>query len=286
MRPILRWLAIAATPLLLAAGNPAATPGTLIECERRFAADAAATGTRAAFLRHMAESGVVFRPGPVNARLWWEARPAASDRLEWTPEVAELSSSGDLGWTSGPWTFRADSAAREADARGHYLTVWRHHEHEGWKAVIDGGVSHGGAAAPSGAPDLRMLPGGAPRGSGPLAARQGLWKADEEYGRIARREGVAAARRQFGASDLRVLSEGSLPRVGHSDADSSGETARIASNAQFISEAADLGYTYGTEVRGAGAAADTSWYLHVWRRSAARRWELAAQVRMPLLRRK
>lgn len=283
MRTTVRVLALLAAPLLMAAGDPDATPQGLAQLEHRFAADAATLGTRGAFLRHMAPSGVIFHPGPVNARLWWEPRPSTPARLAWAPEFAELSASRDLGWTTGPWSYRPDSAAREPVAWGHYLTVWRYHEHEGWMAVVDGGVSHAAVSLQVAAPEMRAIAGDGRRAGAPLSARQSLWKADDEYAKLARREGVSVARRTYGAADLRVMREGALPRVGAADSTAAPEgPARVMSNAQFVSEAADLGYTYGTEVRGEGAAADTSWYLHVWRRAPARRWELAAQVLMPV----
>ena len=43
-------------------------------------------------------------------------------KLTWTPEKAAASPSGELGWTTGRFEFRAGSAEPE---RGEYATVWR-----------------------------------------------------------------------------------------------------------------------------------------------------------------
>ncbi len=273
-------VALAAASALSApfAAETPAGPQVLVDAEHRFAADAATLGTRAAFLRHLAPASIVFDPHPVNGPLRWQKRPSNAARLSWTPEFAEMSGGGDFGWTTGPWEFRDDSTANEPVAWGHYMTVWKRLPGEGWKAVIDAGCGHD--RMPLGAaPVLRALPAAAPIGKGPLAARRGLWEADEAFARIARRDGVAAALRELGAGDLRVLRDGHAPRTGPgADTLAAAEgIAVLASNAQFIADAGDLGYTYGTLV---GAAADTSWYVHVWRRGEVRRWELAMQLRM------
>ena len=282
MHALVRLAALGFAALVLTAADPVATPQTLVDLELRFAADAHRFGTRAAFMKHLSEGGVIFSPGPVNARLTWEARTPQPGVLAWTPQFAELSGGGDMGWTTGPWAFHRDSVAKDPVAWGQYLTVWRHTEREGWKAVIDGGVSHDRVSLLGVLPNVRALPPGLPKGKGPLAERQGLWKADEEFGRLARTEGVGAAMRKLGAADVRVLREGAMPMGGPVAVDSVSAregTATLSSNAQFISEAADLGYTYGTLV---ASPADTSWYIHVWRRTPPKGWELAAQVKMPV----
>ena len=240
----------AAVALSTAFAEPAADgPQVLVDAELRFAADAAHLGTRAAFLRHLAPTSVVFDPGPVNGPIRWQKHAANAARLAWTPEYAEMSGSADLGWTTGPWSFRADSIAKEPVAWGHYFTVWKKLPGEGWKAVIDAGIDH--AAVPlGGSPVLRALPASASRSKSPLAARRGLWEADESFGRIARKDGVAAAIRELGAGDVRVMRDGHTPMSGPgADTLATGEgVALLASNAQFISDAGDLGYTYGTLV--------------------------------------
>jgi hypothetical protein len=77
----------------------------MIAAERAFAADASARNTRDAFLAAYDEDGIAFAPGPRNAQRVWDKRSVNKSRLEWAPEVAEIASSGDLGYTSGPWRF-------------------------------------------------------------------------------------------------------------------------------------------------------------------------------------
>jgi ketosteroid isomerase-like protein len=282
---IAHGFAVLGTALALVAAAPADSPQVLVDAEARFAADAARLGTRGAFLIHLAESSVMFAPGPVSGRLLYESRKPNAGRLEWVPAHAELSSGGDMGWTTGPWSYRTDSASAEPGAWGHFTTVWKRLPGEGWKAVLDAGCGHapmplGGVTA-----EQRRLPAPPARRREPLAERRGLWLADEAFGRLTRDAGVDQALRAHAAGDVWVLRDGMRPVRGAAAADSIAARegrAALASNAQFISEAGDLGYTYGTLV---AAPADTSWYVHIWRRADAKRWELALQLRMEAVKR-
>ena len=58
--------------------------------------------------------------------------------------------------------------------------------------------------------------------------------------------------------------------------------AKLMSNAQYVSDAGDMGYTYGSFVTGTLAEPDSAWYVHVWHRGPAATWRLAFQVVMPV----
>lgn len=285
-----RPLGPAALLLVLLAAWPSAaqapTPSAMavVDCERAFARDAASRGMRAAFLAHLAESGIVFRPGPVLGKPWFEARPATPALLAWEPWHAEISSSGDLGWTTGPWFFKRDSAQAGIDGSGEYVTVWRHEAKEGWKAVIDGGIGHAGFA-PVGDPTTADLPPRPRDGKGPLARRESLWRADADFAKAAGATNTADAISLAGAERVILLREG-MPRVAgllaaHDSLAARAETPAMMSTAQFISEAGDLGYTYGSFVTPTPDGPDSSWYMNIWRQGDAKRWELALHLVMP-----
>jgi len=288
MRSIARGtglLLLIALASLVRAQAPTPDAHVLVECERTFARDAATRGTRAAFLEHLAASAILFRPGPVMGRAWFESRPATPDRLAWRPWHAELSASGDLGWTTGPWTYRRDSTQQAVDAAGEYVTVWRREPDGRWRAVIDGGIGHAHEPnAPVTEPTTTSLPPRARTGTGPLARRESLWRADVDFAKAAAATTTADAVRLHGAERLLLLRDG-MPRVAgllaaHDSLVSRAETPQMLSTAQFISEAGDLGYTYGSFVRGTEAGVDSSWYLNVWRQGETRRWELALHLVM------
>ena len=284
----LPWLSLLAATSLSAppSGGSASSPTTLVECERAFDADAEALGVRAAFLKWLAPTGVVFRPGPVNGlKAYADAEPTSA-RLSWRPEVAAISEAGDLGWTTGPWGWSPDSARSEDVAWGQYLSVWRRQSDGRYLAALDIGISQAKPSAPAAEPAL-IAPAPVPHtGRGPLDRRRSLWKADADFGQLAKQGGVSVALEHFGAEGVLVLRDG-MPRVtgraAASEAIRSREgSATLMSFAQFLSESGDLGYTYGTFVAGSVESPDSAYYVHIWHRGSAKPWELAVQLVQPV----
>ncbi|MBI2187615.1 MAG: DUF4440 domain-containing protein [Acidobacteria bacterium] len=70
--------------------------------------------------------------------------------LSWTPERAEVSAAGDLGYTVGSYELTANGAKE----RGKYVTIWKKQPEGTWKVIEDIGNSNlppatGAAAAPT-----------------------------------------------------------------------------------------------------------------------------------------
>lgn len=57
--------------------------------------------------------------------------------LTWEPIYAEVSESGELGYTWGNWKF----AGKDTALYGNYFTVWKKQKDGTWKVVLDGGNS-------------------------------------------------------------------------------------------------------------------------------------------------
>jgi ketosteroid isomerase-like protein len=134
-------LTLAPGPLAVLADTAARSIDSLIAAERAFSARSVAKGMRPAFLDFLAEDAVIFRPGPINGMQSWRDRGEVPGILEWGPEFVELSGAGDLGFSTGPWVYRASPDAQEADY-GHFITVWRRDAQGEWKAALDCGGSH------------------------------------------------------------------------------------------------------------------------------------------------
>jgi ketosteroid isomerase-like protein len=64
--------------------------------------------------------------------------------LQFTPTKAEVSSAGDVGWTTGTYTMTMNGA----QDKGKYVAVWRKQSDKSWKVVEDIFNSDGGAAPP------------------------------------------------------------------------------------------------------------------------------------------
>jgi ketosteroid isomerase-like protein len=293
--PRLAALAAALVPVLLLAlpahTAPPADPAQIVAAERDFAASVRALGVRDGFLAWLAPTSVVFKPGPVMGVAHHQKLASGwTGLLDWHPVRAGISADGRLGWSTGPWTWRRDSTQQAADAHGEYMSVWRHQPEGGWRVVLDGGIGHAAPTGPEPAITYAAPAPGARLGSRPLAARKSLYEADASYARTAAVEGIAGALRRFAAEDVVVLRDGSPRLSGRARAlpalAVSTTRAELISNAQFIADSGDLGYTYGSLVAGPAAAPDTSWYVHVWQRGAAMPWQLAVELVMPVPKRR
>ena len=287
------WILSLAAGMALATAVPAQSPivdaGLLVEQEHAFAAMAKSQGIRAAFMEWMAPTGVVFSPGPVIGRKSYEARPATPARLEWDPDHAVMSASGDMGWTTGPWTYRRDSTDLQPIAYGQFVTVWRKQPDGSWRASIDAGIGHAPPSIGMTEPSLRTLPAMPAGWRKPLAERKSLWQTDAEFVKVARAEGPAAALLKYAAFDVVVLRDGAQRWIGVTAVDSIAARepkVDMMSTAQFMSQAGDLGYTYGTYVAPREADADSGHYVHIWERDPSRVWKLALEVVLPLPKRR
>ena len=118
-------------------------PATLLQADREFADDVADGGADA-WAAWFAEDGAMIREGTGEIRGRAAIRDAVSylDQpgitLTWDPDRADIAASGDLGWTTGTYTFRA--APDAAASRGRYVSIWRKQTDDSWRVVMDLGV--------------------------------------------------------------------------------------------------------------------------------------------------
>jgi ketosteroid isomerase-like protein len=58
--------------------------------------------------------------------------------LQWSPTKANMSASGDLGYTAGSYALTMnDATGRPAIERGKYIEVWKKQSDGSWKALED-----------------------------------------------------------------------------------------------------------------------------------------------------
>jgi ketosteroid isomerase-like protein len=63
-----------------------------------------------------------------------------NNRLTWTPVDAGISSSADLGWTSGTYEFRSvGKDGKPTVSHGKYTSIWKKQPDGNWKIVLDMG---------------------------------------------------------------------------------------------------------------------------------------------------
>jgi ketosteroid isomerase-like protein len=265
---------------------------SLVEAERAFAATSLAKGTRAAFLEFLAEDSILFRPGPVPGKKWIEEHPAPPTLLTWEPAFADVAQSGDFGYTTGPWEIRPSSPQDKPTAYGHFVSVWKRQPDGAWKVVLDLGISHAAPARNSKTLQPSNFKGGSEKARRNLRIdeeRSELLSFDRELANSVSEKGSAQAYLRYLADDARLYRAKTFPVVGKREIfailSQSGGKPALQPDKAGISNAADLGYTYGTSRSMAPGSADAagaaSNYVHIWKRRG-NHWTLVLDVESPI----
>ena len=79
------------------------------------------------------------QPSSGKAKIYEMMKPRQADYvLDWQPKHAEVSKSGDLGYTWGTWTLfvKSDSTAKSF---GKYLNIWKRQLDGEWRVLVDMG---------------------------------------------------------------------------------------------------------------------------------------------------
>jgi len=284
----------------------------LVSMEHAFCSAVAKLGIRDGLVRYFAPDGILFRPNPVVALEYLPSRPPGPASLIWTPEFADVSAAGDLGYTFGPWEMRPAGLADTTFANGTYVTLWRLAPDGIWKIVLDWGIGHEIESAKAGLlaktiaavrDSLASPPPDAELAAEARAAAARSSITDLTTGSAelleADRELVTTFDPSRIASNCRFLREGHPPLIGLEALQSSvGLESRpvnsIASRG-FVSRSGDLGYVYGSfaapdgaisALGGETAAASTSdadqeaaagYFLRIWKKIDGR-WQVVLEL--------
>ena len=257
--------------------TPAQAAQSLVEAERNFYRTGQKQGTRAAFLAFLADSGIVFRPGPVNGRRTWTEKEENGLDLVWEPTFAAVSRSADFGYDTGPAKWRANKKEKEFAGYGHFVSIWRKEPDGNWKVYLDCGIEH---AKPTGKSEtLRTVVPGEPKAGEPegSARQRAFGDAQRDFVTVAKLD-FTKAFREFSGDEVRLYRDGSPPTVGKDagakllGTEQAGMTMEVI--AGNMSSSSDLAYYYGkfTDTRSEGAANGN--FLQVWQTNATGAWKL------------
>jgi ketosteroid isomerase-like protein len=267
LKPALCILALlAATPAFAqrAAPHPASQ---IAAAERAFAADGAAMGVKASFLKWSTPDAVILgaRASTVAETFAGQPdlKPEESDKLVWWPLWTGISRTNDLGFSTGP-------VENDGKRTGHYFTIWKKQADGSWKWIYDGGVGASSAAeAPATTTEghLQLATVGT---TTPAGAMTEVAAAEASLAAAAAVDQKAAHMAAL-ADDARLYVAPLPPAKGRADfaATLDGYPATLALSAPMggeASKAGDMAFDYGKADWVRDGAARTGWYVHVWQK--------------------
>jgi ketosteroid isomerase-like protein len=275
--------ALCALPSLAATVDRQAALDAVVAAEKAFA-KAAAKGTGTAFLEYLAEDSVVLAPGPVPGRATWEGRPARPSLLSWFPVVADVSLSGDLGYTTGPWELRPKGKGDTTVIHGFFTNFWRRQADGSYKVLFNGGISS--PPPPPGAVAVKIGKAVPAKVENPPQVEESRGKftilsADRAFAKAAASRGTAAAYADFLADDSRLYREGAIPVVSKTKVLETfkAQPAKMiwAPIQARVASSGDLGYSLGNEAIGA----EQGFYLRIWKKQAENSWRVVLDLFTP-----
>jgi ketosteroid isomerase-like protein len=128
-----------------AAASPKDTADTLRQLEADFMKAAAERGSQG-YMSYYAEdavevpNGEAIMQGKANIAKTMSFLDNKDNQLTWSPVGADISASGDLGYTYGNYEFRAkDKEGKPVLEHGKYTSIWKKQKDGSWKVVLDMG---------------------------------------------------------------------------------------------------------------------------------------------------
>jgi len=263
--------------------------------EYAFAQTSLQKGIRTAFLTYLSDDAIIFNPDITNGKNWYSNYPASGNVLNWKPLFSDISISGDLGYTTGPWEFSKIENPDSPVAFGHYVSVWKKEADGKWKVILDTGISHEYAQSFN----LKNIT--TEDIESPLKTiidpdfsiennKAALMDADIDFAKASRTEGFPKAFLTFAGDDVRLYRNEYLPITGKIEAFELLErTENISTwnpHVSGVSSAGDLGYTYGIlekiKSESDNAPVERFTYMRIWKKKPSGKWQLVLDITNPL----
>ncbi len=252
----------------------------IVDVEHAFAAMAAEKGTSPAFLAFMTSDALAYVPEETNAKTYWSERKVNASLLSWSPNYADISENGLIGYTTGNWEFRPKGKDDTPTAFGDFVTVWLRQTDGTYKWVVDMGINH---AKPDAYSTNWVTT--ADKSRDPNTGHSSAADTANVYQQMLLRDSVKKAYELYAADDLRLYRENEMPFVGKKDAlkkisHEKGEIV-LAKKSNFFGSA-DLAYTIGKYSRtDNGRTFERGSYMQIWKLKNGK-WKIVLDVFKPV----
>jgi ketosteroid isomerase-like protein len=257
----------------------------MIAAEYSFVSSAAELGTRDAFLKFIADDGILLRPNPVNGKKYLEESKPGSGFLSWYPCKAFVCKAGDMGFTTGPWEWKKNKNDSAALAFGNFCTVWQKQMDGKWKFVFDFGNDNDKPKTiiePLKVDTSNKMPNSLIRGMHHGKPEE-LFELDKQFSNLSIQTDALAAYKKFINEDSRLLRDGNYPIIGiwtiTDFLSQRGLHYQFNPAGGKISSSKDFGFTYGVlKINNTETNSSENYnYLRVWKKDG-KRWVIAVDV--------
>lgn len=251
----------------------------VVASEKAFAAMAAEKGINAAFVEYAAPDGVMFMEKPVNARDLYKNRQPSSALLAWAPNFSGISSTCELGFTTGNWSFHPKGKTDAPTAFGEFATVWKRQPDGKYKFVVDTGIQHAKYETEI-VPQTPFLAGKADKKSD----SQNWQKLENDFADSLKKNGLVKTYDKLLAENSRLLRENHFPLVGRKEALRAISIEKYSLSSKPINGelSGDFAYAYGEyELTDSANKTERGYYLRVWKQTA-KGWQIALYVLHPV----
>jgi hypothetical protein len=269
---MLNYFSLVAFVFIASTGFCQRSIDSMVQAEKNFAKTSLVASTKEAFVKFIDTAGIVFEKGnPVNGFELYTKSERRPGILTWEPEYAEISSSNDFGYTTGPWKYYANTLKDDPLAEGHFITVWHLNKDGEWKFLIDFGINYNlkRKKIPFKQSHYESVK---PQEN----AEQSLKDAEEKFIQSYKTQGKQAYS-LFLSSNSRLNYAGYLPALNSTERKALVDSLPADIGYTMIgfgsSPKNDLGYVYGT----ADIHDKHEGYLRIWRREKGG-WKIAVEV--------
>ena len=277
MKKISLFLLIVPESLCLSAQNfPNKDLQKLVNVERAFATLARKENTRKAFLAYLSNDAVVFEHGPINGKKRWEQRPTDDSKLDWDPEFADIAASGDFGYTTGPYEYRIHRTNKEADAHGHFVSIWKKNPDGLFQNMLDIGVNHphDPESHPLKTAVLHAKPGSVQSNASILDIERDFIASLEKMGWKVHVQAFSREARLYRAGKIPMT----IPAATRPVAEREGSSIHYSPIQGDLASSGDLGYVYGTATWSELEKEVRANYTRIWKNEDGVHWKIVLEI--------
>lgn len=245
----------------------------MFDTEKEFGKALIERGIRSAFLDYLTEDAVLFRPNPVEGRVFWKVRgDTAPAMLIRRPTYADIASNGKLGYTTGNWVLYPTGRPDALTQFGQYVTIWEKKSDDKFHASVDIDITHKKLSDTE--DDLVTLPLGQSRD--PNKRGWSVADASMNFLKMSMEEqALGGAFERFADGDVRLLRDREPPVIGRKKVVKATRNFKSLSYPKKVAmlESADMAYVWNPcEFADSNEGIERGNCLQVWKLNDKRWW--------------